>query len=310
LRRVLADAGVHRESYVLEPTGNGGAPVYLDLTAYYVPVRGTPHVALLCRDVSERYEYEARLQRSRHLESLERLASGVAHDLGTLLTIIWQAAELMRIKAPDNGLVGEATSVILRTVDSASSLMRQLFAFSREEEIEFEVLHVNLVIRRVEASLRLFMGSDIELRFDLTQEGLFVRGDQGQLVRVLLNLVSNARDALPEGGTVCIQTRLQELDESEARRLRLDPGLYAVLSVSDNGIGLDDDMIPSLFDPFYTTKKPEAGRPVRGLGLSVVYGVLQQHHGQVDVESQPGRGTTFRVYFPAIDVEEAIQDGL
>jgi|GEM_PF-3478190 len=277
--------------------------MYLAVTIYRVYVEGEPRVALLCRDISEKRRLEDETERSRRLEALARLAFGVAHDFGNFLAIIRGEAELMSGHTLRGAEMEEHLGTILRVVEDATSLSRQLLAFSRGETAQPEILHLNVLIERAQRMLHHFLGNDIALELVLSSEPIFFWGDKGQFDRVLVNLVSNARDAMPEGGTLTITTRLEELQGIEAERLSLSPGRYAEMVVRDTGEGIDKEAMQRIFDPFFTTKTKDK-RSGMGLGLSVVYGIMQQQEGQVSVVSQPGQGTTFYLYFPAIVIED------
>jgi PAS domain S-box-containing protein len=286
-----------------EPARN----IYLAVTIYRAYVEGEPRVALLCRDISEKRRLEEETERARRLEALARLAFGVAHDFGNFLAIIRGEAEFMGARAMQEAEREEHLETILRVVEDATSLSRELLAFSRGETVKPEILHLNVLITRNQAALRRLLGDDITLTLELSSKPIFFWGDKGQFGRVLVNLVSNARDAMPGGGTLTISTRLEELEGIAAERLNLMPGLYAVMVVRDTGEGIDQEAMRSIFDPFFTTRTKDK-RSGLGMGLSVVYGIMQQHAGQVSVLSQPGQGTTFYLYFPAVVVEDWMLD--
>jgi PAS domain S-box-containing protein len=297
----MSQAGVR-----LERSGRpGGDEVYLDLAAYRVMVSGQPHVAILCRDVSEARRLEAEVRHAQRLEALGRLASGVAHDFGKILAVVHgQCDLLLRSPSLDPALALEVHTM-LDVVAEGSSLVRQLLAFDHGEKLQVEILHMNALVRSAQPILRHIAGERVALRVELAPEAIFFRGDSTQFKRVLLNLVANARDAIRDAGEIHIKTRLERLDAGEAGRLGVDPGPYAVLVVSDTGMGITAQDRLRIFEPFYTTKDP---RNV-GLGLPVVYGILQQHDGQVRVESKPGSGTSFYLYFPAVLLDAADDAG-
>jgi two-component system, cell cycle sensor histidine kinase and response regulator CckA len=178
-------------------------------------------------------------------------------------------------------------------------------AFSRGEDPLMEILHLNVLLRSLQDMLRRLVGSSIALELLLSHEATFFWGDRAQFTRVVLNLVTNARDAMPEGGRLTISAYPESLDETSARALGAKAGLYAVMVIRDTGAGIAAENLPHIFDPFFTTRKRH-GRT--GLGLSVVYGILQQHQGGIRVESHIGQGTTFYVYLPAVDAAEADEE--
>ena len=269
---------------------------YLEIVAYRVLVGGRPHVALLCRDVSETRRLEEALRRAERLEAMGEFAYGLAHDLGNPLVVIQAECELLLGTLPEDSPAADEIKVIARAVESGASLTRQLTDFSRGEPLQLEILHLNMLIRSAGRFLGRLLGEGIDLELDLAEEALFFWGDEGRFERLLLNLVTNARDAMPNGGALSIETRLERLDTLAAQRLELPSGLYALMVVRDTGEGISEENLPYIFEPLFTTKGSGTG-----LGLAVAYSILQQHNGQVDVESQLGRGSSFYVYFPAIE---------
>lgn len=249
-------------------------------------------------DLTEAKRLQAQLLQSQKMESLGQLAGGVAHDFNNLLTVIKGRLELAQAGfEPDDKRQDDLILAGL-AVDSGARLTRQLLAFSRKQIIDPRVLDLNEVVRSIEGLLRRILGEDIQLTTRVAPHLGAVRMDRGQLEQVVLNLAVNARDAMPGGGRLDIETGNVTLGEAEARELGgLPPGEYIRLSVHDTGSGMSEEVRARLFEPFYTTKPPGSGT---GLGLAMVYGVVSQGSGRITVESEPGHGSLFRIYLPRL----------
>ena len=255
-------------------------------------------IAGVAEDITDRRRLEEQFQQTQKMESVGRLAGGVAHDFNNLLTIIISSAELMR-EDPDAPYAGELLDDILDAGRRGASLTRQLLAFTRQEVVEPRVVDLAGVVSDTQKLLRRLIGEDVELSVRLDSAAAPVRVDPGQWTQVLLNLAVNARDAMPTGGTLRIETRAVVADGALLRaHPALREGVYAVLSVTDSGGGMTPEVRARLFEPFFTTKPRGKGT---GLGLAVVYGVVHQAGGEIEVDSAPGRGTTFTVYVPAVN---------
>jgi PAS domain S-box-containing protein len=247
-------------------------------------------------DVTARRELEAQYRQAQKMEAIGRLAGGVAHDFNNLLTIISGAAELLQRQLSPGAEAWELAREIRESGERAAGLTRQLLAFSRKQVLTLEVLDLNEVVRRSQRLLQRVLGEDVELSAELEPVLGRVNADPGQMEQVIMNLAVNARDAMPQGGKFTLRTANVFLDQDYAAlRPGVRPGRYVVLAVSDSGCGMDEETRAHLFEPFFTTKGPEKGT---GLGLATVYGIVQQSGGHIDVESAPGRGTTFRIYLP------------
>jgi signal transduction histidine kinase/DNA-binding response OmpR family regulator len=252
-------------------------------------------------DISERKSLEDRLRQAQKMEAVGQLAGGIAHDFNNLLTAIHGYAELLRASAPDAAAISDLEEIV-RAADRATSLTRQLLAFSRQQVLQPVFLDLNNVVEDTAKMLRRLIGEDIELVTSFAPAGNAVHADPGQLEQILINLVVNARDAMPGGGQLTIQTGVSTIDEHAAAGRGARPGTYATLVVKDSGIGMDEATKRRIFEPFFTTK--ERGRGT-GLGLAMVYGIVNQSGGFISVSSEPGRGSTFEVYLPIADRNEA-----
>ena len=243
-------------------------------------------------------ESEAMLRQTQRMEAVGQLAGGVAHDFNNMLTAVIGFSELglTRLQEPDS--VGHYLQEIKRAGERAIALTRQLLAFSRRQMLQTLVLDLNDLVDEVQKLLARLLTDNVELRV-LPQPQLgSVRADPGQLEQVIMNLVINAGDALPSGGTLTIQTADVELDEDyTSRHSDVPPGPYVMLAVSDDGVGMDSETLQHAFEPFFTTKEVGKGT---GLGLSTVFGIVKQSGGDVAIDSQPGCGTTVRVYLPRV----------
>jgi len=249
------------------------------------------------------------LFQAQKMEAVGLLAGGVAHDFNNLLTVITGRTELLLRRLPPGDPTVRGLELIEETARRAAGLTRQLLAFSRKQRLERRIVSLNAVVTDMEKMLQPLVGEQVVLSTALDPELGVVSADAGQIEQVILNLVVNARDAMPGGGRIVIRTANSQLDDATgAWEPGPDVGCHAVLSVTDTGVGMDQATQARIFEPFFTTKEPGKGT---GLGLSTVYGIVQQHGGFVSVESAPGAGTTFRVCLPhagsALDVAEAAE---
>lgn len=250
------------------------------------------------QDITERKRLEEQLLHAQKMESIGRFAGGIAHDFNNLLTGILGYAELAAMKLPEDSPAQGDLDQIHDVAQRASSLVRQLLAFSRQQILEQKVVDLNELIQQTEALLRRVIGEDMELVTSLTPQVGFVKVDPGQFEQVLLNLAVNARDAMPQGGRLTIETAHVSLDEDVLPGyVEMLAGAYVMLAVSDTGVGMTADVLQHLFEPFFTTKEPGKGT---GLGLATCYGIIRQNGGTIRVTSELGRGSTFRIYFPRV----------
>jgi PAS domain S-box-containing protein len=255
-------------------------------------------VVVNCRDVSERKRMEAQFIQAQKMESIGRLAGGVAHDFNNLLTAIKGNMSLALMDMQPMDPLYEYLISVDRAADSAASLTRQLLAFSRKQIISPKIINLNDVLTHVQRLLVRLIGEDVHLELFVAPDLAQVRFDRSQAEQVLINLAVNARDAMPHGGRLTIETGNVELDEHYCRlHPYVEPGSFVMLAVSDTGVGIRDDVRAHLFEPFFTTKESGSGT---GLGLSMVYGAVKQNGGHIEVYSEMGHGATFKVFLPAV----------
>ncbi|MBD3226031.1 MAG: PAS domain S-box protein [Caldithrix sp.] len=257
--------------------------------------RITNYVAVR-HDITERLALEEQYLQSQKVESIGRLAGGVAHDFNNMLSVILGYGEILLGKLHSGDPLRENVKQIMHAGQRSASLTRQLLAFSRKQTLQPEVLNFNDVLRNLEKMLRRLIGEDIQLDLALAPDLAPVMADPGQIEQVVMNLSVNARDAMPQGGKLSIETANVELDQNYVERHpNVKPGNYVLLAVSDTGCGIDKAIISQIFDPFFTTKEKGKGT---GLGLSTVYGIIKQSGGDIWVYSEPEQGTTFKIYLP------------
>jgi PAS domain S-box-containing protein len=273
-----------------------GSLIDVEVLAHPVTFAGRSARLVLAKDVTERLRLEQQLRQAQKMEAVGRLAGGVAHDFNNILTAILGSAELLIQDLPEGHEHRIDAEEIRRAAQRAADLTRQLLAFSRQQVLAPKVLDVNAVVQGVERMLRRLIGENIELRTTLARDLGAVRADPSQLEQVILNLAVNARDAMPQGGKLTIETAHADLDEDYAPATA-GTGRHVLLAVSDTGTGMDEATRAHLFEPFYTTK--EIGRGT-GLGLATVYGVVKQSGGHIWVYSEPGHGSTFKIYLPTV----------
>jgi len=259
----------------------------------------------ITRDITDRKYLEEQLRNAQQLEAIGRLAGGVAHDFNNILSIIMGHAQLLLATGVEERS-RTGLEQMQRAAERAASLTQQLLAFSRKQVLQPKVLDLNESVTDVEKMLSRVIGEDIELIAKLHPSLMMVKADPSQLEQVLINLAVNARDAMPQGGKLSMETSNIELQTDEARDLDLAPGFYVMLTVSDTGNGMDPVTLTHAFEPFFTTKPMGKGT---GLGLSTVYGIVKQSGGGIRVESEPGRGTSVLIYLPATETDRSRQAG-
>jgi signal transduction histidine kinase/CheY-like chemotaxis protein len=278
------------------------------------PVRGADgqiaHFVAILQDVTERRSLEDRLRQSQKLEAIGLLAGGVAHDFNNILSAMLMQVELVEFTEALPGDVTEGLKQIRADVNRAADLTRQLLLFSRRQVMQPRQLDLNEVVSNMAMLLQRIIGEDVRLQLNLHSAPLMVRADPGMIEQVLMNLAVNARDAMPEGGRLRIDTSEKNVAPNLSS-LYPDavPGPYACFSVSDTGPGIPPEILPRIFEPFFTTK--EAGKGT-GLGLATIFGIVKQHQGWIKVDNQPGHGVSFRIFLPASTGTgaEAVQTGV
>ncbi|HSS01033.1 MAG TPA: response regulator [Kofleriaceae bacterium] len=272
-----------------------GELLSVEVTAHDLEFEGKRARLVLANDITARLQLEEQLRQSQKMEAVGRLAGGVAHDFNNILCVINSYSETLLAALPAGDLRDDADQI--RTAGQrGAALTRQLLMFTRQQIVEPRVLDLNTVLTDMGKMLQRLLGADVELVWRTTSELPPVRADQSSLEQVIMNLVVNARDAMPRGGKLTLRTASVDLDAAYARHyLGAAPGRYVLLAVSDTGVGMDRATQARIFEPFFTTK--ERGRGT-GLGLSTVFGIVQQNHGHMVVSSEPGKGTTFRIYLP------------
>ena len=254
-------------------------------------------------DITDRKQLEEQLRQAQKMEAVGRLAGGIAHDFNNLLMVIQGYGDLLAERLPAGDPLRRNAEQIQMASQKASSLTRQLLAFSRKQMLAPKILNVQSVVADMEKILRRLIGEDIQLETSSAQDLGLIKADRSQIEQVILNLAVNARDAMPQGGRLTIETANVELDASYSHPPAvLSPGKYVMLAVTDNGCGMDAETQAHVFEPFFTTKEKGKGT---GLGLATVYGVVKQSGGYVWVYSEPGRGTSFKIYLPRVEESAA-----
>jgi PAS domain S-box-containing protein len=250
------------------------------------------------QDVSEKKKLEAQYRQAQKMEAVGRLAGGIAHDFNNILNVIIGFSELSLEKLEPAHPVAVYVRNIKSAADRAASLVKQLLTFSRQQVVYPRIIDLNVLVKDLEDMLQRLVGEDVSIVLNETTPLGSIKADIGQLEQVLMNLVVNARDAMADGGQIVIETRDVDLDESYQREHEpVQPGHYVMLSVSDTGCGMDEKTKTRIFEPFYTTKEPGKGT---GLGLATVYAIVKQSGGYIWAYSEPGTGTTFKLYFPLV----------
>jgi signal transduction histidine kinase/response regulator RpfG family c-di-GMP phosphodiesterase len=253
-------------------------------------------------DITERKRLEKQFLESQKMESVGRLASGVAHDFSNIMSAVLGYSEMAMMELPEDHPAHEKLKIIRDAGEKAAVLTRQLLAFSSKQVLSMKPLNLNAVVEDMAKMLIRLIGEDIRLRLETKGRMENVMADQGQISQILLNLAVNARDAMPKGGDLVIETSEVELDAEFAKRYAdVEPGPYVMLAVTDTGEGIEKKFMDNIFEPFFTTKQKGKGT---GLGLATVYGIVKQHKGHISVYSEEGMGTSFHIYLPAVQEKE------
>jgi PAS domain S-box-containing protein len=276
-----------------------GTILAVEISADSISFAGRPARLILAKDVTERKRLEEQLRQSQKMEAVGRLAGGVAHDFNNLLTVIQGYGDLVLDELEPGDRLCADVRGIKEAAERAAGLTQQLLAFSRRQVLAPEVLDLNGLAREAEKLLRRLIGEDVEIHIALAPELGCIRADPVQLHQVVLNLALNARDAMPQGGTLTLETQNVEVGPDDpATQGLVSPGRYVLLSVTDTGIGMDEETKANIFEPFFTTKGTGEGT---GLGLAMVYGIVRQSGGFIWVRSEPNQGTSFKVYLPRVE---------
>jgi two-component system NtrC family sensor kinase len=295
IAQAFEDGRVHTSERVLH---RDGEKRFFEMTAS--PLRDASGAIIagieLVRDVTARRRTESQLMQAQKMEAVGRLAGGIAHDFNNVLSAVVGYASLVKKHVAEGSQPYFYTGQVLQAAQRATALTRQILAFSRKQVLEARLVSINEIVRGMEPFMTRVLGEDIEVRTVLAGQDMTVLADSGQIEQVLMNLATNARDAMPQGGALIIKTECVSVDPAAADLHELQKGAsYALLSVSDTGSGMDERTKTQIFEPFFTTKELGLGT---GLGLAIVYGIIKQHKGHIGVYSEPGKGTTFRIYLP------------
>ncbi len=294
------------KTYSFKIKNRQGKELWAEINAVLIEWNGKPATLNFVRDITEQKKLEAQFLQAQKMEAVGQLAGGIAHDFNNLLTIINTHSELALMELKEWDPLKEKFEAIHRAGGKAADLTRKLLAFSRHQVGEMKVIDLNRIVGDLEKMLQRIIGEDIQLRTALLRDLGHIKADPGQIEHTILNLVVNAKDAIPSGGTIEIQTANLQADEETSN---LPPGMkrgnYVVLSVRDTGVGMNPEVQERIFEPFFTTKEKGKGT---GLGLSTVYGIIKQSGGDIWVSSEPGKGTIFEIYFPQVD--EPLQESL
>jgi PAS domain S-box-containing protein len=271
-----------------------GKKIPVEINSHLIDLDGKPAVLSISRDITERKHLEAQLRQAHKMEAIGKLAGGVAHDFNNLLTAIMGYSELMLVKMDPDNPFREGVKEIKKAGERAASLTQQLLAFSRKQMLKPKLMDLNSVVIGIEKMLKRIIGENITLICEPEPDLWQIRADPGQVEQIILNLAVNSSEAMPKSGELIIKTENKLIDEHYSNLIPDSrPGPFVCLTFTDTGEGMDKEILQHIFEPFFTTKKVGTG-----LGLSVVYGIIKQHNGWVNVYSEPGKGTTFNIYFP------------
>ncbi len=292
--------------YDIEILRKDGDIIPAEISISTIHYKGERAQMATLRDLSSRHSLEEQLRQIHKMEAVGQLAGGVAHDFNNILQVINGYTELAQGSLEKDNPVLEMLQQVSQAGERASSLVRQLLMFSRNQLIVTKVLDLNEVITEHLTMLERVIGEDIVLEFLPSKETIYINGDQAMIGQILLNIFLNARDAMPEGGEIKVKTKRVFLDSEFCKtHSSSGQGYYAMLSISDTGCGMDKGTLSRIFDPFFSTKGITAGT---GLGLSTVYGIVTQHDGIITANSKPENGTRFRIYIPVVDKDDVIEE--
>lgn len=301
IKEALAETGFYRGE-IIRPE-NHLPEIYLEVTAFAMANNDeeAATTVLILRDTTfkrqeenEKKALQAQLIQAQKMEVVGRLAGGIAHDFNNILNAILGYSELALLDLPEDNPAYNSIKIIQSSGERAARLVRQLLAFSRKQILKIEPVNINQIVCDLTKMLSRLIGEDVQLQLHLSPASGEVMADAGQLEQILLNLAVNARDAMPTGGQLSISTDLANI-ESDSPYLEMNPGRYVTVSITDSGIGMDQQTMDQIFEPFFTTKEIGKGT---GLGLATVFGIIKQHQGHITVESHLGHGTTFTLFLP------------
>jgi PAS domain S-box-containing protein len=299
LANVSGVTSQHEDAGIWKHRKKDGTIIDVEITAHELTFYGRHAQLVLAYDVTERGTLEEQFRQSQKMEAVGQLAGGMAHDFNNLLTVITGYSDLSLRRLDKDNPLRSNLEEIKKAGERAASLTRQLLAFSRKQVLQPKVLQLNAIVADIDKMLRRLIGEDIDALTLLEPSLGQVKADPGQIEQVILNLAVNARDAMPQGGKLTIETANVYLDDQYARgHTTIQPGRYVMLAVSDTGCGIDAETQARMFEPFFTTKEQGKGT---GLGLSTVYGIVKQSGGHLWVYSEMGKGTTFKIYLPRVD---------
>ncbi len=300
--KLNSGSDMRNREFLITKQDGGNVPVEVSVSTIRDEKEKVTNYIALIRDISQRNELQRQLNQSQKMEAVGLLAGGVAHDFNNILSVIIGYSDFILTKLDDDDTLSPFVQEIRKAGNRAASLTHQLLAFSRRQMLRSRVLDLNVLVSDMEKMLQRLIGEDVELITNLDGSVSKLKADHGQIEQIVMNLAVNARDAMPEGGILTIKTENRTVDEEHCRVVPdASTGVFVLLSLSDTGFGMADDVSAHIFEPFFTTKR-EGGT---GLGLSVTYGIAKQHGGWIEVRSTPGKGSTFEVYLPALLHEEA-----
>ncbi|MCD4774527.1 MAG: PAS domain S-box protein [Candidatus Aegiribacteria sp.] len=292
--------------YDMEFLRKDGDIIPAEISVSAISYEGERAYMAILRDMSNRYTLEEQLRQAQKMEAVGQLAGGVAHDFNNILQTINGYTELARTSLDKDNPIQGMLQQVSEAGERASFLVKQLLTFSRNQLIVTRVLDLNEVIAEHQTMMQRIIGEDIVLEFLASSEAIYINGDHAMIGKILLNIFLNARDAMPEGGNILIKTKRVFLEEEFCKNNpSAEQGYYAMVSISDTGYGMDKEILTKIFEPFFSTKGITAGT---GLGLSTVFGIVTQHDGIITASSEPGNGTSFRIYFPLVDKDAVIEE--
>ncbi len=278
----------------------------VELSINYAQIDTSSYIVAIARDISERKALEDQLVQAQKMEAVGQLAGGIAHDFNNILAAITNYTYLLKDTTPGDPDYNELIDTVMSLSERASTLIRSLLTFSRKQVFEPRAININNTIGIIDKIIRNFIGEDIDFQAVAAEDELMIMADENHLEQCIMNLATNARDAMPKGGRLIISTSSITIDKDFIKIHGFgSPGEYALISVRDTGTGIDKSTQKKIFEPFFTTKDVGKGT---GLGLSMIYGIAKQHKGYVDLISIPGEGTSFNLYFPLIQGRDSIKD--